>query len=322
MTQSSPPPSQSAATTPRPPRVYEERTVAFIDILGFSQHVKRTQEDPAFIERLYEALRIVQGQGRVWASQAIGEAGTSPEDVAARTAAMDFRVQVFSDCLVLSQRGRVAAALIIGVSQLAMALLEIDILVRGGIAQGPMYHDAAVAFGPALIEAYQLENKCAKFPRVIVSHDVLDTARGNLVFFNARGDGTDSYFSSELLRRDTDRTCHVDFLTAAWFSPEMIIGSNADEFRRRFDRALAWAVKQYAEEKDTDVKSKFGWLIQYCHEFARYRTSRATPEFRINAPSMEDNEMEPDVSWNEGRATYFRNTAIPGHPNWKPGDPT
>jgi hypothetical protein len=319
MTQSAPPPSSPAEPKLSAPRVYEERTVAFIDILGFSNHVRRTEEDQSFVERLYSALRIVEGQGRVWAAQVIGETGTSQEDAAA---AMDFRMQVFSDSLVLSQRGRVAVPLIIRVSQLTMALLELDVLVRGGIAQGLMYHDDVVAFGPAVIEAYKLESKCAKFPRVIVSEDVLNTARGNIVFFNARGDRSDVYFSAELLRRDADRTCHVDFLTTAWFSPEVVIGSNVDDFRRRFDRALAWAVKQFAEEKDVDVRSKFGWVVQYFQEFARYRTSLATPEFRIGAPSMEDNEMEPDVSWNRGRAAYFRNTAIPGDSNWKPGDPT
>src|SRR5262249_8589289 len=54
----------------------------------------------------------------------------------------------------------------------AVTLLAKGLLIRGGIAKGPLYHDDSIVFGPALIEAYQLETGVAKFPRVILSRDV------------------------------------------------------------------------------------------------------------------------------------------------------
>ena len=88
---------------------YELRTVAFVDILGFSDLVERSASDPAFVVKLSQALRIVELQGRAWAAQsASAGAGTTPEDT-------DFRSQVFSDCIVLSQRGKMAAPMFIGV---------------------------------------------------------------------------------------------------------------------------------------------------------------------------------------------------------------
>src|SRR2546426_3373667 len=192
---------------------YEQRTVAFIDILGFSQHVRRTADEPAFVARLYDALRLVDRQGRLWVAQAIGGPDTPAAEVAAQTAAMDFRMQVFSDSLVLSQRGNVGGLLFVRVSQLAMALLELDVLIRGGIAQGSLYHDDTVVFGPALVEAYTLESKRAKFPRVIVSQQGLDTARQHFMALQAP---ESAQSVAELLRRDADRMCYLDYIRTAW----------------------------------------------------------------------------------------------------------
>ncbi len=66
-----------------------------------------------------------------------------------------------------------------------MALLDLGVLVGGGVSFGPLYHDASVVFGPALVEAYHLESDCAKFPRVIGSDAVFSASQAEIIFFLA-----------------------------------------------------------------------------------------------------------------------------------------
>jgi nitroreductase len=40
--------------------------------------------------------------------------------------------------------------------------------LRGGITRGPVYIDDEFVFGPALVEAYDLENEVAKYPRIVL----------------------------------------------------------------------------------------------------------------------------------------------------------
>lgn len=47
-------------------------------------------------------------------------------------------------------------------------LLATGLLLRGGITSGDMYVQDDIIFGPALTEAYLLEEKNAKVPRIII----------------------------------------------------------------------------------------------------------------------------------------------------------
>ena len=53
-------------------------------------------------------------------------------------------------------------------------LCQSQILLRGGIAVGKLYHDRQIVFGPALVKAYQLENNIAVYPRVVIDEADLE----------------------------------------------------------------------------------------------------------------------------------------------------
>src|SRR6266480_1313930 len=46
------------------------------------------------------------------------------------------------------------------------------VFLRGGITRGPIYIDDSFVFGAALIEAYELESKIAKYPRVLIAESL------------------------------------------------------------------------------------------------------------------------------------------------------
>jgi hypothetical protein len=67
------------------------------------------------------------------------------------------------------------------VSIIAAAALRIALLVRGGATIGKLFHAQGVVFGDALVDAYRVESKVAKYPRVVLSHSITITKRANWI---------------------------------------------------------------------------------------------------------------------------------------------
>ena len=66
--------------------------------------------------------------------------------------------------------------------------VDLRLARRGGVAIGDIYHDDEAVFGPGLVRAYDIESNVAKFPRIVVDHEVLDTC-GPISGFNVFEDG-------------------------------------------------------------------------------------------------------------------------------------
>ena len=79
----------------------------------------------------------------------------------------------FLDCFVFrvptSFQGRIYSM----VSEIILPLLKQGFLLRGGIAAGKLVHRDNILFGPAMIRAYSIERREAKFARVLVDPSAL-----------------------------------------------------------------------------------------------------------------------------------------------------
>jgi hypothetical protein len=142
--------------------VYSERYVAFIDILGFSSHVRQSEHSPSEAEKL---VRIMDRISERWSYPAL----QSTHEVLGE----DFKSQSFSDCTVLSEAAtpKGLGYLLLMVTQYALYLLANGFLLRGGIAKGPLHHSKNAVFGPAFLRAYDLEQNIAEYPRIIVDQN-------------------------------------------------------------------------------------------------------------------------------------------------------
>lgn len=147
---------------------YKNRVVVFLDILGWKQAVlSKGHEGADVIKVLGKTLAQLQGVAGHFNS--LGK--LLPED---QKWPGDPVMTHFSDCLVLSveddSHGREALqnALLI----LTSNLINFGFLLRGGVTRGELFHDSGLVFGPALIEAYELESKVASTPRVILSKEL------------------------------------------------------------------------------------------------------------------------------------------------------
>lgn len=181
--------------------LYENKYVAFGDILGFESLVYRTAEpNPEVpLESLLSALDIpaeVQLEGIT-----LGRVGDITDT--------SHRISTFSDCLAIStevsEKGLMN--LLFHLRAIAFRLLKLGYLLRGGIAEGAVYHEHGKIVGPALIEAYRLEKDEAKYPRIVVDEKIAADARQALPPLNTIFD--------RLTRIDEqDGYCFVHYLWA------------------------------------------------------------------------------------------------------------
>lgn len=136
---------------------YEQRTVIFIDILGFKNMVKNTSE-----------LRII--------SDALKKLYTIKERKALHTVEDEYvnslQVGMFSDNIVISCNPKHDYYLFNDAMDLQLELMARGIFVRGCISIGNLIHEGNFLFGPALVKAYQGETSMAKFPRIIMDETV------------------------------------------------------------------------------------------------------------------------------------------------------
>jgi len=151
---------------------YENRAVAFIDLLGFRERVSSLQDgDQEELKKIIKVLELMKNQSRFMAKQS--------EEVS-----IDLEVSFFSDSVVLSVNKQDAAELIWRTGWLQSALLVRGELPRGGISVGKVYHHGGILFGDGMLNAYNLESKAAMYPRVIVEKGVIsDTINDPMAFF-------------------------------------------------------------------------------------------------------------------------------------------
>jgi hypothetical protein len=154
---------------------YEERVVAFIDILGFKEWIGKSAKQAELLHRIHAALDVrIDGFAQAFAP--LVDLGMAPDD-------FDDRFHSFSDFIVMSVRRdiREIGLLIYAVFKVCRTLLSYGFASRGGIAVGDLYHRAndpsnpsapPMVFGPAFVDAYTFESAHADGPRVMLQNKV------------------------------------------------------------------------------------------------------------------------------------------------------
>jgi hypothetical protein len=181
--------------------VYEERVVAFIDILGFRDIIKRSEKDQELaisIRRILNYIKYLRDENR---------AGKYPEcNVVGR------QITIFSDSIIISYPTSCISCLfdiIFDIVHIQQTMFNNRFPIRGGISLGCMHHQRDIAFGPAFIEAYDLETKCAFYPRIVITEDVIETG---LTKNPHNHPAAEKEYVYSFLRKDSDGLYYVDFL--------------------------------------------------------------------------------------------------------------
>jgi hypothetical protein len=162
---------------------YETGIVTFIDILGFKEIVKKSEKNPRLLNTIYESLGFLKKRElpEKWNLQLV-----EIETDAQKRAIIDFDISnrtfssAFSDSIVVSviiddQNIHASlSTLLANLSFVGSKFIMDGILIRGGITVGKIIHtETGIVFGQGLIDAYQLETRSAKYPRIILADKLI-----------------------------------------------------------------------------------------------------------------------------------------------------
>lgn len=140
--------------------MYQERYIAFIDILGFKETVEKTYKSETEFNRLRTAIQHIEFLRTINYTSPLGAEFTQ----------MEF--SMFSDSIVISYPDGDAFWILNEISSLCEDLISMGYIFRGGITFGPLIHEGQICYGPAMNKAAELE-KLACYPRIIVEPVVI-----------------------------------------------------------------------------------------------------------------------------------------------------
>ncbi len=144
--------------------LYQEKYVAFIDMLGFSHLVRAASGNADKQATILAAIERLK-------------------DTACTNSNIDLIITYFSDCLVISSARSPLGLyeMLQSIRTIAENLLVVDVLIRGGLTVGEVHHNGQFMFGPGMLDAYDMERHEAKHPTVLVSEIVRsDTLQAGL----------------------------------------------------------------------------------------------------------------------------------------------
>lgn len=149
--------------------LYEQRLVAYLDILGWSEACK------VELTRIANAAKLIHDAANDYSTATKEKIEEVARETKGETNQMYLSVQAgaFSDNYVLSMPVSFGFRIMQSASALSIKLLQLGFLTRGGVTVGNVYHQDNVVFGPALIEAVGLERE-AHYPRILCSDALLE----------------------------------------------------------------------------------------------------------------------------------------------------
>jgi hypothetical protein len=119
-----------------------------------------------------------------------------------------------------------------------------NLLVRGGIAKGKLYHRDNIVFGPALVRAHLLEVN-ANYPRIILDKGIIEDATW-----------PNSMTENEIQEANTICT-PID--TDGWRFVDYFFGGHLKN-NSQYHQALCNVIESNKNSADPRVISKYGWL--------------------------------------------------------------
>ena len=219
------------------PLELKQHYVAFLDVLGFAEMVNSDTigDDHTFLTKLFKCH---QSAAHIFSDDP------------------NCSITQFSDSIVVSKpyNPQEFEWFVTRVANYQRLLLDEELLCRGGIAVNKHFSNGSFTFSAGLIAAYRIESTAARYPRVVISNEVLD-----LVFPGKRE-------MSSLLIKEDDGLQFIDYL-----------GLTKKIRPKKLARVVENIVSKLAKNDSSSVREKGLWLAQYSD--AMLQTTLHPPKF-------------------------------------------
>jgi hypothetical protein len=273
------------AESTKAPLSYRPSLVTFLDVLGFRETVKNlTCEQVGSIldqvERFTDARR------------------NPNEDDDLDEDALDLMANVvaFSDSIVrvrpIDTEWHYGAlwSEILSLVHVQGELIQYGVILRGGIALGDAFISGSRVFGPGMIAAYEMESMYAKYPRIVISPQVLLALKSDS---RLRGPGHSFEFDQEeilrLVRKSDDGLWFVDYLQA--IEEELDDVATYANVLKEHKNLILRSVSERGATLDS-VVSKHMWLARYHNQVVSEIEPKWFKEYNVKKDDLQINHQE------------------------------
>ncbi|MGO8854768.1 MAG: hypothetical protein ACLQO1_03530 [Steroidobacteraceae bacterium] len=224
---------------------YEDRVLCFVDILGFRSQIKETLDTqgqglPAKIKNITDAFMFIRELLDI----------DKPDENRGRA------VTQFSDSIVISFPIHEQSEVFWTLNELLSVQVNLvwrGMLCRGAAVQSKVIHTDRIIFGPAMVEAYDLESKAAIFPRIILGDSLLEVAKHAHAPHHSPELEVEAITS--MLQRDTDGMWYIDYITRA----QGELGDPEEDYPVYLDK-LTTIVRNGMQSRDVPLRLKYQWI--------------------------------------------------------------
>lgn len=242
------------------PNTYQTSVVAFLDVSGFKEAVRRSREKPDLAAELESML--LELQSRCVELNKRQRPSAQVPNLKARA----ISDSIILTCPTVSDNALRLIALIVSAYQMEVVVTH-GFFIRGAITVGPHCDRDDICFGPALIEAYEAEQQLANWPRVIVLPKALELI----------AHGRHPY-----LKKDDAGITYVDYLLLC--TTNLVIQNSTPEERQAGLHPFLWVslIEKHKTSLEVAVKtldmdtpqflltlSKYHSLAQYHNRYLR-----------------------------------------------------
>lgn len=243
--------------------LYKNRIVFFADILGFKTIIASsytTDEVEEVTSRIATALKRIpefSDDTSLCASQNI-----------------DFQFTQFSDCFIISFACEEKSQLfytLLRIQWVQINLLSLGFLLRGAVTLGPAVHTREYVFGPAVVEAAELEKKSC-FPRIIVQKKVITTGAQNRAPHHDFDDEME-YIKDRLKRDSVDGEYYVDYFASVQSEMDSVYDYPLYLMNMRD------VIEKGLQDEFTPYFDKYVWMQKKYNKTVRH-IKRALPAFK------------------------------------------
>ena len=232
--------------------VYEDRIVAFLDILGWKEAIKKSRTDSELTKHLGISVNNIAVFSDFLEN--------SRQMIGYDKFMNGLQLTQFSDSILISIRADKDCQrnLLWCLGPIVSQLLNLGLFLRGGIAYGKLIHRGAIAYGPALITAIELEQS-AVYPRIVLDQALATTWKQGESYY----DGEKLLFCDKSWRKDRDGYSFYDFLQP------FMAGHFRDNqhFRLFFENVRPKITNNLDEFRGIPkVLMKYAWLASYFND--------------------------------------------------------